>query len=439
MKRISKLSDVNDLLTTTKNLPLSSLPERVSFDAAPWAVATRSQSVCRLVLGQRAGDADLPWPALPRDTPVTFSKWCEHPGRRAELAVYLVSILSTVALLLSHGIEPIVALEGQGREQPAGGNKPLALCKQQLNKVVALVLKRLGVRSVLTTQTGDASAIAGLDGQARKVVITCDAVDLLAHRADEVVTLEAPRLGAVQQGILRGLPTGVTCNVTTAPNATYLRVAAVIQSGEEDAQGTAPASYANCASGLVPPICPPRGAAAGTVERRRAAVRAIVRALRATAASATAASDPVARVCAMLAPGAQAPPPPSSMMHPLASPETCLAILAASYALKTADAKARALRLADELDGGVAAARAELAAAPAQETRHIKAPAAAAILKLCGWDEAAAQKGGALLSRASGAFFEARREASPPSPKRARVVAAPPASSKGIIDLTADD
>ena len=283
MSRISKRSDVEDLLTTTKGLPLRSLPGIVGLDAAPWALRTRSQSVCRLVLGQRAADADLPWPALPRDTPVTFSKWCEHPGRRAELAVYLVSILSTVALLLSHGIEPIVALEGQGREQPAGGNKPLALCLQQLNKVVALALKRLGVRSVLTTQTGDASAIAGLDGQARKVVITCDAVDLLAHRADEVVTLEGSRLGAVQQGILRGLPTGVTCNVTTAANATYLQAAAVIQSGEEDAQGTAPASCANCASGLVPPICPPRGAAAGTVERRRAAVCAVVRALRATA------------------------------------------------------------------------------------------------------------------------------------------------------------
>ncbi len=314
--------------------------------------------------------------------PLTIASWCATQARRDQLATALVAPLSYYAYLLGQGVEVVIALEGRGRLETVGGKPPLANHFVQLNLVVAMVLRDLGIPCVLTDQTGEASAMAASRNGA---ILSIDRVDVAAAGYRALVIDAEPRNGPLQQFILGRVPSKIKVELTTAARSTSMLLALAVALGGEAT--SVEGAEASSPSLLAPPVC-----SSSDAEARTAAAKRLEGALALS-------TDPAAFLHKLLAstaaPTAVAPTRPDLAAGAYAWREFLVDVVAH----KTLSAREMALAYFHELTRSVDRASAALELSPRSPTR-VPVERSRKLLVECCWPEDAARRGAHILDTA---------------------------------------
>lgn len=362
-----------------KKVP-STLPRSVFLDVATYLQRTqRSPHVRETLIDSR--DVVEQFDAVAG--PLTIASWCATQARRDQLATALVAPLSYYAYLLGQGVEVVIALEGRGRLETVGGKPPLANHFVQLNLVVAMVLRDLGIPCVLTDQTGEASAMAASRNGA---ILSIDRVDVVAGGFRALVADAEPQNGALQQFILGRVPSKIKVELTTAAQSTSMLLALAVALGGEAT--SVKGAEASSPSLLAPPVC-----SSSDAEARTEAAKMLEGALALS-------TDPAAFLHKLLAstaaPTAVAPTRPD----PTAGAYAWREFLVDVVAHKTLSAREKALKYFDELTRSVDRASATLALSPPRSPTRVPVERSRDLLVECCWPEDAARRAAHILDTA---------------------------------------
>ena len=376
MTEVNKSSTLSFAL---KKVP-STLPPSLVLDVASYLQRTqRSPHVRKTLIDSR--DVVEQFDAVAG--PLTIASWCATQARRDQLATALVAPLSYYAYLLGQGVEVVIALEGRGRLETVGGKPPLPNCFVQLNLVLAMVLRDLGIPCVLTDQTGEASAMAASRNGA---ILSIDRVDVVAGGFRALVADAEPQNGALQQFILGRVPLSIKVESTTAARSRSMLLALAVSLG--GAATSVEGAEASSPSLLVQPVCSSSDAKARTEAAKR-----LMRAFELS-------TDPAAWLLKLLAstdaPTAVAPTRPD----PAAGAHAWREFVADVVAHKTLSAREKALKYFDELTRSVGCASAALKLSPPRSPTRVPVERSRKLLVECCWPEDAARRAAHILDTA---------------------------------------